>query len=107
MIRFQVDPLAALAAGAPPLPPTGVAGAGRPGAPDNAAAEAALNAMIDAAHTFLRNEEDDQDKAIITQCLHQAQKLLGTRQKQQEAALGVTDVHRGVRRAIKRGRAGY
>jgi hypothetical protein len=45
--------------------------------------------------------EDDQDKALAAECMSKLQGLLGTHQKQQEAALGMNDTHRGVRRAMR------
>jgi hypothetical protein len=64
-----------------------------------------IKTAIDALRQAADTGEDDQDKALAAECMSKLQGLLGTHQKQQESALGMTDVHRGVRRAV-RGAAG-
>jgi hypothetical protein len=74
-------------------------GAGIPGQPDNDAAKQALAAMIQAAQDFLDAEQDDQDKSIVSACLAKLQSIKGTQQKQNEAAAGITPVHKAMSRA--------
>jgi hypothetical protein len=64
-----------------------------------------IKTAIDALRQAASTGEDDQDKALAAECMSKLQGLLGTHQKQQESALGMTDVHRGVRRTM-RGAAG-
>lgn len=103
--------------GLPPEPPPGLdlggggpapgGGGGTPGEPDNPDSEAALQDAIDAIHAFLTSEEDDQDKAIASKCLAQLQGIFGGRQKQEEAAQGITPAHKAMGRAMsKRAPAG-
>lgn len=93
-------------AGGGALPSGG--GGGVPGQPDNPDAEAALKAAIDSIHTYLSAEEDDQDKSVAAKCLAQLQGIMGTRQKQDEAALGTTPAHKAMGRAAKSsGGGGY
>lgn len=96
-------------AGAPPAPaaaaPPG-GGGGQPGAPDNPDAESALQSAIDGITQFLQSEEDDSDKAVAAKCLAQLQSIFGGRQKQNEAAAGVTPAHKAMGRAMSGASAG-
>ena len=85
--------------GPPPGGPDG--GGGQPGVAENPDFTRLIKTAIDALHQAAATGEDDQDKALAAECMTKLQGLLGTHQKQQEAALGVTDVHRGVKRAIR------
>lgn len=104
--------------GLPPAPPPGLLGAlggppgggppgqtggGVPGQPDNPDSESALQQAIDAIHSFLQSEEDDQDKAIAAKCLAQLQGIFGGRQKQDESAQGITPAHKAMGRAMSKG----
>ena len=90
----------------PPPPAPGGAG-GQPGQPDNPDAEDALQGAIEAIQAFLAAEEDDQDKAVAAKCLAQLQGIFGGRQKQDEAAQGITPAHKAMGRAMsKRAPAG-
>ena len=84
--------------------PPGQTGGGRPGEPDNPDAESALQDAIDGIHAFLQAEEDDQDKAIAAKCLAQLQGIFGGRQKQDEAAQGITPAHKAMGRAMSKRR---
>jgi len=113
MLRFRQDPLAAILGGgpAPGGPgPGGPAGpldtADRPGEAEDPNFDRLIRTAIGALHQALQTGEDDQDKALASECMTKLQGLLGTHQKQGEAALGMTDVHRGVRRAIRGAGAG-
>jgi hypothetical protein len=117
MLRFQVDPLAALLGGGgegPGGPPAGPAGPGgppgggqgQPGVAEDPEFSRLIKSAIDALHQAQATGEDDQDKALAAECMSKLQGLLGTHQKQRDAALGMTDVHRGVRRAVRSANAG-
>lgn len=93
-----LDQLGGGAAAGGPAGPSG-GGAGIPGQPDNPDAQQDLSDAIDALKSFLDNEEDDQDKSVAAACLAKLQTILGTRQKQDEAAAGVTPVHKAMGRA--------
>lgn len=82
--------------------PPGQTGGGVPGKPDNPDAESALQDAIDAIHAFLQAEEDDQDKATASKCLAQLQAIFGGRQKQDEAAQGITPAHKAMGRAMSK-----
>ncbi len=119
---MQVDPMAALlggggagaAAAGPPqsIPlPGGDAGAGAvppgggggvPGQPDNPDSEQALADAIDAIHRFIQSEEDEADKNIGAKILALATSITAGRQKETEAAQGITPVHKAVGRAVKK-----
>jgi len=91
-------------AGPPPPPPAHRGGGGGvPGKPDNPDAEQALSDVIDGLHAFLQAEQDDGDKAIAAKCLAQLQAIFGTRQKQHEAAAGITPAHKAMGRAMRQG----
>lgn len=103
--------LDALGGGAPPAPPGagGVAqgapapapqGGGTPGQPDTPDAEQALQTALDALMSFMDMEEDDQDKAVVAKCLASLQGIFGGRQKQDEAAQGITPAHKAMGRAM-------
>ena len=89
--------------GPPPGGPPGPGPGGPPGGdPDqDPAFTQDIKTAIQALHHALGSGEDDNGKQLASECLAKLQGLLGTHQKQQDAALGVTDVHRGVRRAIR------
>src|SRR4029453_10103008 len=106
MLRFQVDPLAALMGGGgpggpPPGPGDGGGGGGTPGQAEDPDFARLIKTAIDALRQAADTGEDDQDKALAAECMSKLQGLLGTHQKQQEAALGMNDTHRGVRRAMR------
>lgn len=108
MLRFRVDPLAAILGGpggGPPATPPGPQGpldtGDRPGEAEDPRFDALIRTAINALHQAMQTGEDNQDKALAAECMSKLQGLLGTHQKQGEAALGITDVHRGVRRAIR------
>ena len=98
--------------GAPPLPPPAAGPQGpldrgdRPGEAEDPRFDALIRTAINALHQAQATGEDDQDKQLAAECMAKLQGLLGTHQKQGEAALGMTDVHRGVRRAIRGAGAG-
>jgi hypothetical protein len=115
MLRFRADPLAALLGGgggppgAPPIPAPGgnaAPGRGAPGVAEDPDFTRLIKTAVDALRQAADTGEDDQDKALAAECMSKLQNLLGTHQKQQEAALGMTDVHRGVRRAVRGAAAG-
>ena len=82
------------------------AGQGVPGQPDNPDAETALQNALDALMSFMDAEQDDQDKAVVAKCIAQLQSIFGTRQKQNEAAQGITPAHKAMGRAMSGGGAG-
>jgi hypothetical protein len=90
--------------GAAPSGPPAPAG-GQPGVAEDPDFTRLIKTAIDALRQAASTGEDDQDKALAAECMSKLQGLLGTHQKQQESALGMTDVHRGVRRTM-RGAAG-
>lgn len=93
----------------PPLPPPGgpaQGGGGAPGRAEDPDFTRQIKIAIDALKQTQDTNEDDIDKHLALQCLEKLQGLLGTHQKQNDAALGITDVHRGVRRAIRGANAG-
>lgn len=92
-------------AGGPPPLPGGGGGGGQPGVAEDPQFTQLIKSAVRALRQAADTGEDDQDKALAAECMSKLQGLLGTHQKQQEAALGMTDVHRGVRRAV-RGAAG-
>jgi len=109
MLRFRQDPLAAMLGGPggpPGAAPGGNGGGGQPGVAENPQFAALIKTAITALRQAADTGEDDQDKALAAECMSKLQSLLGTHQKQNEAALGMTDVHRGVRRAIRGGGVG-
>ena len=85
--------MAALA-GPPPGPPE-EQGQQEGGSPSDHLASARDSLM-----TYLSAESDDIDKAKATQALKLIQDLHAKSQQEQEAAGGVTPVHRGMRRAL-------
>lgn len=89
-------------------PSAGDAGGGGDGA--GVAEDPAFTQFIKQAIAALKQaadtNEDDTDKALAAECMSKLQSLLGTHQKQRDAALGITDVHRGVRRAIRGAQGG-
>jgi|SRR5436190_24140612 len=90
--------------GPPPTP--GPGGGGQPGQAEDPDFTRFIKMAIDALHSASATGEDDQDKALAAECMTKLQGLLGSHQKQNEAALGMTDVHRGVRRAVRGANAG-
>jgi hypothetical protein len=87
--------MAALAAGGPPGgPPPGPGDSGGGSPTDH------LSTALDALHSYLASETDDVDKATVAQHLAGLQKVLAKDQKEQEAAAGITPVHRGMRKAL-------
>lgn len=83
-------------------------GGGTPGQPDSPDAEQALSDAIDALTQFMAVEEDDQDKAVAAKALATLQSIFGGRQKQDEAASGITPAHKAMGRAMKsQGAGGY
>jgi hypothetical protein len=115
MLRFRMDPqggpmppgLAAMLGGGPAAeaggPPGGNGAAGQAEDPEFSRL---IKTAIDALHQAQATGEDDTDKQLAAECMAKLQGLLGTHQKQRDAALGMTDVHRGVRRAIRANNAG-
>lgn len=79
----------------------GGAGGGTPGQPDNRDAEQALTDAIDAIHRFIAAEQDDADKNVGAKLLALATSITAGRQKEKEAAMGVTPVHKAVGRAMQ------
>jgi hypothetical protein len=92
-----------LGGGAAAPPGADPASGGQPGQPDNPDAESALQSAIDAITQFLSAEQDDQDKAVAAKCLAQLQSIFGGRQKQDEAAAGITPAHKAMGRAMSSG----
>jgi len=87
--------MAALAAGGGPGgPPPGPDGGG--GTPTEH-----LTTALDALHSYLALETDDIDKAKVAKHLAGLQDVLAKDQKEQEAAGGITPVHRGMRKALQ------
>lgn len=93
-------------------PPPGLGGApggnggpggGAPGQAEDPDFTRLVKMAVDALKQTQDTNEDDVDKHLAMQCLEKLQGLLGTHQKQRDAALGITDVHRGVRRALRGG----
>lgn len=82
-------------------------GGGTPGQPDSPDAEQALQDAIDALHAFIVAEQDDQDKAVATKALATLQGIFGGRQKQDEAAQGITPAHKSMGRAVQSASGGY
>lgn len=76
-------------------------GGGQPGQADTPEFQAKIDQAVAALHEALGMDEDDTDKQVVADCLQKLQAFKATQQKQQDAALGVTDVHRGVRRAVR------
>lgn len=101
--------MAQLQAGGGPPPDGGPApdmgGGGQPGVAEDPEFTRLIKTAIDALRAAADTGEDDQDKALAADCMAKLQGLLGTHQKQQESALGMSDVHRGVRRALRSGGA--
>lgn len=101
--------LAGLGAGAPPVDP-GMGGGppdmgGGPPPPDGPPTDLspvdALREVLQALETYQGVEEDDIDLADAAKAYTILQTLLARNQKQQEQALGTTDAHRGMRRALR------
>lgn len=87
--------------GGPPGPGGPPGGGGQPGIAEDPDFTRLIKQAVDALRQAADTGEDDQDKALAAECMSKLQGLLGSHQKQQEAALGMTDVHRGVRRAVR------
>lgn len=87
--------------GGPPGPPG--AGGGQPGVAEDPDFTRLVKMAIDALKQAQDTSEDDVDKQLAAECMAKLQGLMGTHQKQRESALGMTDTHRGVRRAIQSG----
>lgn len=97
------DPMSGAAPGGAPQ-----SAGGTPGQPDSPDAEQALSDAIDALTQFMAVEEDDQDKAVAAKALATLQGIFGGRQKQDEAASGITPAHKAMGRAMKsQGAGGY
>lgn len=124
MIRPRFDPLANLPGGALKLPggdPLGGGGggmapdpasgpgdpAGGPYGPDPAGAGGgqSFDDLLKQARDLVSQAEsaaqDDEDRATVTQALSVLNKHFGQIQKDKNAALGLTPVHKGVRAALK------
>lgn len=86
--------------GAPAAPAQG-GGGGTPGAADTPEFQQQIDIAVSALHKAVGMQEDPQDIAVVSKCLDALHQFKGTQQKQKDAALGITDVHRGVRRAIR------
>lgn len=107
---MQVDPMAMLqgGGGGPPasisLPGAGApgGGGGTPGQPDSPDSEQALKDLIDAAHRFIQGEQDEADKNVGAKILTLATSITSGRQKEKEAAMGVTPTHKAVGRAMRK-----
>lgn len=95
--------------GPPPGGPPPSGGQGQPGTAEDPDFTRLIKTAVDALQQAAATGEDDVDKQLAAECMAKLQGLLGTHQKQKEAALGMSDVHRGVRRAIQGagGPAGY
>ena len=90
----------------PPGPPAPADGQGQPGVAEDPDFTRLIKTAIDALHQAAATGEDDVDKQLAADCMAKLQGLLGSHQKQRESALGMTDTHRGVRRALRGGGAG-
>src|SRR5215831_19552703 len=97
--------LAAMLGGGPGGPAPG-GGGGQAGRAEDPQFTRLIKTAVDALRQASDTGEDDADKQLAAECMAKLQGLLGTHQKQQEAALGMTDVHRGVRRAVRANAAG-
>ena len=98
------DALVGGPAGGPPDaggPSPGLGGGGQPGVAEDPQFTQLIKTAVDALRQASDTGEDDVDKQLAAECMAKLQSLLGTHQKQQESALGMTDVHRGVRRAMR------
>lgn len=99
--------------GGPPGPDNIVGGpagppAGPQGGPPGAATDpvSALRDVLAALEVYQAVETDDVDLAEAAKVYAVVQKLLATNQQQQEAAAGVTPVHKGLAKAQAAGPAG-
>lgn len=90
-------------AGPPPgvAPSIQVGGGGAPG-PQTGDATTLIRKLVDDAKAALDSGDlDDQEKAVVLQCATALQKILGTRQSQEESAMGTTPAHKAMGRAYK------
>ena len=92
--------------GAPLLGAPGGAGGGMPGAADNQSAEAALKQAAKALQAALNAEQDPEDKALIAKLLQGVHGLEAGRQKEQDAAMGLSAQHKFIRRQVQSASSG-
>ena len=76
-------------------------GGGGPGQPDTPDVESALRQALELLTQAQSQEQDDQDTLAIQKAMIAIQSVLGTRQKQNEAAMGTTPAHKAMGRAVR------
>ena len=89
-----------LAGGAPPMPDSGSQSGGDQSVPDPSNTEEALRFIVDYLREVATNEADDGDTSIIDKAMTQLSSLFAGRQKQNEAAQGITPAHKAMGRAM-------
>lgn len=96
--------LAAMLGGAslagPPNPDPAQASAGQGGGPSPAQAVQDAIAAVDVARQV---EQDDEDLAVLMQCMTALQKLLAKNQQQEDQAMGVGPAQKAMRRSVNQG----